>query len=51
MVNMRVKHWIAGGVSACLALVIAATAALAQVATVTVEELNVRRGAPARASR
>ncbi|BAU44065.1 Bacterial SH3 domain protein [Leptolyngbya sp. O-77] len=44
MINMRVKHWIAGGVAACSALVIAATAALAQVATVTVDELNVRRG-------
>jgi hypothetical protein len=44
IVNMRAKHWIAGGVAACSALVIAATAALAQVATVTVDELNVRRG-------
>ncbi|MFQ3618072.1 MAG: SH3 domain-containing protein [Cyanobacteriota bacterium] len=41
---MRVKHWIAGGIAACSALVIAATAALAQVATVTIDELNVRRG-------
>ncbi|GAB4146666.1 MAG: hypothetical protein Fur0046_24650 [Cyanobacteria bacterium J069] len=41
---MRVKHWIAGGVAACAALVVAATAALAQVATVTVDELNVRSG-------
>ncbi|WOB43984.1 SH3 domain-containing protein [Thermoleptolyngbya oregonensis NK1-22] len=44
MIHMRVKHWIAGGLAACSALVIAATAALAQVATVTVNDLNVRSG-------
>jgi hypothetical protein len=43
-VKLHVKHWIAGGVAACSALVIAATAALAQVATVTASELNVRSG-------
>ncbi|WP_448596223.1 SH3 domain-containing protein [Thermoleptolyngbya sp.] len=43
-VKLHVKHWIAGGVAACSALVIVATAALAQVATVTASELNVRSG-------
>ncbi|MGV0025521.1 hypothetical protein [Phormidesmis priestleyi] len=41
---MHIKHIAAACLAGCTALVIAATAALAQLATVTSMELSVRRG-------
>jgi hypothetical protein len=42
--HWSVKHWIVSSLAAAAALTVAATAALAELATVTANQLNVRRG-------
>ncbi len=41
---LSVKRWIVVGLAAATTLTVAATAALAEIATVTANRLNVRRG-------